>query len=146
MRNFTIRCMKHIGRVSFISSNFKIFNLILNNPGELKKECNNLQYYGNSELITKCDEKNNRTFECIFYYDNKNVYYKCNYADGLKCGEYIRYYENGQIDERGFYKKDKLHGDYIKYFENGNIKFNCKFVDGQIDLFNYFIRTIFYNE
>lgn len=62
----------------------------------------------------------------IEYYDNGQLWLKCNYKDGLKDGAFEEYYETENSDEmilwrKGFYINGKRSGLYQTFDINGNI-------------------------
>jgi len=68
--------------------------------------------------------------EHIEYYENGEIWFKCNYLGGKLNGEYITYFTSGNISYKENYLDDKKNGEYISYFKNGEITNKCYYIYG----------------
>jgi antitoxin component YwqK of YwqJK toxin-antitoxin module len=57
--------------------------------------------------------------EYMEYYNNGNLYLKCNYINGVKDGDSYQYHENGKIFISSTYVNGKLEGEIRIYSDNG---------------------------
>jgi antitoxin component YwqK of YwqJK toxin-antitoxin module len=78
-----------------------------------------------------CLETENINGEYLNWYDNGQMYEKCNYVDGKMNGEYLEWYSNGQMMIKGNYVDGKINGELLKWHSNGQIFVKCNYVDGK---------------
>ena len=129
-----IHFYKNIIRAYFHDFDFEIDDNIIY-TGEY------IDYYDNGQIYEKCnytDDKLNG--EYIKYYENGQIYEKCNYTNGKINGEYINYYKCGQIYEKCNYTNGKINGEYINYYKCGQIALKCNYTNGKIngEYINYY--------
>ncbi len=69
--------------------------------------------------------------EQVDYYKNGNIASKCTLINGKKEGEWIGYFESGNIDTKRSYVRGKIHGWSISFFESGQIRSKREYVNGK---------------
>jgi len=67
------------------------------------------------------------------WYDNGQMYIKCNNVNGYPEGEYLLWHENGQLKLKSNYVKGKREGEYCEWYDNGQLCLKCNYVNGNLE-------------
>ena len=82
------------------------------------------------ELIPFADKKLEERKGAYMLYQNGNIKEEGNYDKGYKVGEWRYYYPNKQLFEKINYAWDKLHGANLTYWDNGQLKASKNYLKG----------------
>ena len=88
---------------------------------DLNKVCDKGIYYFKTEDQAKMYElkTKNYTGEYCVWYDNGQIYIKCNYVNGKMHGMNQIWYKTGQLSVQSNYINDKREGKYQSWYMNG---------------------------
>ena len=82
------------------------------------------------ELIPFADKNLEERKGGYMLYQNGNLKAEGNYDKGYKVGEWKYYYPNRQLSEKINYAWDKLHGANLTYWDNGQLKASKNYMHG----------------
>ena len=82
------------------------------------------------ELIPFADKNLEERKGAYVLYQNGNVKEEGSYDKGYKVGEWKYYYPNRQLSEKINYAWDKLHGANLTYWDNGQLKASKNYMHG----------------
>ena len=67
------------------------------------------------------------------WYDNGQMYIKCNNVNGYPEGEYQRWHRNGQMHIKSQYVNGQKEGEYFLWYRNGQMHLKSQYVNGQLE-------------
>jgi hypothetical protein len=86
-------------------------------------ECIRERYY--------IDEAGKRQGLYQYWYDNGQLWERCEYVNGKQQGTYQRWHDNGQLWIQCEYVNGKIHGLYQYWHTNGKPEYECEYVNGK---------------
>lgn len=92
-----------------------------------------LQFYDDGELFEKCNYVNGLIHGLYeSWYRNGQLYKRCNYVNGVIHGLCELWYENGQLEKKYKYINGSVNGIYESWYRSGHLFGKCYFVNGKI--------------
>src|SRR3989344_661419 len=87
------------------------------------------EWYDNGQMYIKCNNVNGYPEgEYQRWHRNGQLAKKCNYVNGNLEGEDCEWHSNGQMAEKSNYVNDEREGEYLSWHENGQQELKCNYV------------------